>query len=295
MTTDRELKNSIFAAKAAAEGAQQPQRNNNNPKDDLGFDLEIKAAPIPSMGLVYPVGHPLFNAQVVDIKQMTTKEQDILTNRTLVKSGRVITELLKSSILDKSIDVTDLLSGDRNAIMFSIRIHGYQKEYRPKVNCPKCGKEQRLDVDLEQLPLKTLDLTKVNQVAEGANEFSFLLPSTKKNVVFKFLTGKDEERILLDLETKRKKGILQENLVTTRLISSIISIEGHANRDLIAKFCTNMPAKDSLALTKHIDATEPGIDMTKEFVCLNTKDDCEFAGKIDIPMTSEFFSPSDEE
>ena len=35
MTTDRELKNSIFAAKAAAEGAQQPQRNNNNPKDDL--------------------------------------------------------------------------------------------------------------------------------------------------------------------------------------------------------------------------------------------------------------------
>lgn len=288
MTTDRETKNAIFAAKAAMEAARQtPQQK----EDTLGFDLEIKTTPIPSLGLVYPEGHPLCGVTTVDIKPMTTKEQDILTNRMLAKNGKVVTELLKSCVLDKNIDVTKLVSGDRNAIMFMIRISGYTKDYIPKINCPKCGTNQKLFVDLEQLPLKTLDLQKVNQTMPNSNEFSFVLPVTKKNITFQFLTGEDEERILQEMEMKKKKGVLQENLVTTRLINSVLSVEGHYSKDIITRFCSNLPARDSLALTKHIDANEPGIEMETHFTCSNI--DCDFSDKIDVPMTSEFFLPEE--
>jgi hypothetical protein len=289
----RELKNSIFAAQQAAQGGlpmvqgMPVQSAAQAAKRDFGFELPVASVPLPSRGLVYIDG-PLHMAETVDIKAMTAKEEDILMNRTLVRKGTVITELIKSCIMDKNIDVNSMISGDRNALMVAVRITGYGADYSPKVTCPSCEAQQDWSLNLENLPVKELDLEKLHQVGEGQNAFEFLLPRTKKTVVFKFLTGREEEKMLQDIEARRKKGIVQENLVTTKLMNSIVSIDGVVERGYINQFCQYMPAADSLALRKIIDDSEPGIDMSSDFVCTS----CGHQEVLTVPLGPSFFWPN---
>lgn len=289
----RELKNSIFAAKQAAEGGlpmvqgMPVQTAQQTAKRDFGFELPVASVPLPSKGLIYPDG-PLAGAETVDIKAMTAKEEDILMNRTLVRKGTVVTELIKSCMLDKTVDVNSMISGDRNALMIAVRITGYGADYSPKVTCPSCEAQQDWSLNLEELPVKELDLEKLNQVGPGQNAFEITLPRTKKTVVFKFLTGREEERMLQDIEARRKKGIVQENLVTTKLMNCIISVDGSTDRGYINQFCQYMPAADSLALRKVIDESEPGVDMSSDFTCTA----CGHQEVLTVPLGPSFFWPN---
>jgi hypothetical protein len=289
----REYRNSIFAAQQAAQGGlpvvqgMQTQSAVQAARQAIGFELPVAEVPLPSKGLVYPDG-PLHMAQTVELKPMTAREEDILMNRTLVRKGTVVTELIKSCMIDKNIDVNSMISGDRNALMIAVRITGYGASYAPKVTCPECELQQDFSVDLENLPVKELDLSKLKQVGPGQNAFEFTLPFSKKTVVYKFLTGREEERILQDIEAKRKKGIVQENLVTTKLMNSIIAIEGNTERGFINQFCQHMPARDSLALRKVLDESEPGVDMSSDFVC----NSCGHTEVLTVPLGPSFFWPN---
>lgn len=289
----RELKNSIFAAQQAAQGGlpnvqgMPVQTAAQAARQAIGFDLPVAEVPLPSKGLVYPDG-PLAGAETIELKPMTAREEDILMNRTLVRKGTVVSELIKSCLIDKNIDVNSMISGDRNALMIAVRITGYGADYSPKVTCPACESQQDFSVNLESLPVKELDLEKLKQVGQGQNAFEFVLPFSKKTVIFKFLTGKEEERILQDIEAKRKKGIVQENLVTTKLMNSIIAIEGNAERSFINQFCQHMPARDSLALRKVLDASEPGVDMSSDFTC----NSCGHTEVLTVPLGPSFFWPN---
>jgi hypothetical protein len=289
----RELKNSIFAAQQAAQGGlpmvqgMPVQNAAQAARQAIGFDLPVAEVPLPSKGLVYPDG-PLHMAETVDIRPMTAREEDILMNRTLVRKGTVVTELIKSCVIDKNIDVNSMISGDRNALMVAVRITGYGADYSPKVTCPACEVQQEWSLNLESLPVKELDLEKLKQVSPGQNAFEFLLPLSKKTVVFKFLTGREEEKMLQDIEARRKKGIVQENLVTTKLMNCIVAIEGNTERGFINQFCQFMPARDSLALRKVMDEGEPGVDMSSDFTC----NSCGHQEVIAVPLGASFFWPN---
>ena len=90
------------------------------------FPTEI--VELPSKGHFYVNGHPLSSGKV-EIKYMTAKEEDILSSENLIRQGVVIDKLLEALIVDKSIKVNDLLTGDKNAIMVATRILAYGKEY----------------------------------------------------------------------------------------------------------------------------------------------------------------------
>lgn len=283
----RELRNSVFAAKQAVEsstGGDGVSRE-QYAKQELGLEIPKDAVPLPSAGKIYPPGHSLHNAASVEFRAMTAREEDILMSRAYIKRGTVITELIKSCIFDKSVDVNSMISGDRNAVMIAIRVSGYGAMYEPQYACPACETMNELQIDLSNLPIKPLTI----EPAESfTNLFRFELPKTKKNVGFRFLTGEEEEKILKTIEAKKKKGIQNDNIVTTRLLSSIVDIDGVKDRNQIAKFIQFMPAIDSLALRKHIDENEPGVDMTVEFTCQN----CEYISDISLPMGPSFFWPN---
>src|SRR5512137_1986714 len=80
--------------------------------------------PLPSQGKVYPSDNPLAGKLGIEIKSMTAKDEDILTSRALVRSGKVISTLLRSCIVDRSIDPDKMLVGDRNSALIGIRITG---------------------------------------------------------------------------------------------------------------------------------------------------------------------------
>ena len=53
---------------------------------------------LPSKGLLYPEGSPLKKG-VIEMKYMTAREEDILTNQNLIQKGTVIYKLLQSLIV----------------------------------------------------------------------------------------------------------------------------------------------------------------------------------------------------
>lgn len=281
---DRKTKNAIFAARDAAEKAMSVSKEEIM-KRDFGLDIPTSMVPLPSGGKIYPSDSVLHMQDHVEIRGMTTREEDILMSRALIRKGTVISELIKSCITTQGVDVQGLVGGDRNALMVAIRILGYGNEYSGNLECPKCEHKNDINVDLNALEIKTLD---INPVELGSNVFSFTLPQSKAEVKFKFLTGKEEEEILATLEMKKKKGIQNDNVITTRLIHSIVSINGVTDKSKLAQFISFMPAIDSVKLRGYMDDIEPGMDMKFEFTCSN----CDHYEVMPLPLGPSFFWPN---
>ena len=66
---------------------------------------------LPSQGLLYPEDSPL-RSGILEMKYMTAREEDILTNTNLIANGTVIDKLLESLIVTP-IDYNTLLIGDK--------------------------------------------------------------------------------------------------------------------------------------------------------------------------------------
>ena len=91
------------------------------------YQFPTEEVTLPSKGLLYPEGSPLRKG-VIEMKYMTAKEEDILTNQNYIANGTVIDKLIKSLIVSK-VDYNDLLIGDKNALLIAARILGYGKDY----------------------------------------------------------------------------------------------------------------------------------------------------------------------
>lgn len=256
-------------------------------KDEFGFETPVDLVPLPSAGMIYPPETGFHNKESVEVRAMTAKEEDILTSRALIKKGTVITELIKSCLVDKTLNVDTLVSGDRNAIMTALRVTGYGAEYTAEVTCPECSAKNKKEFSLAELPIKRLE---ISPVAPGSNLFPFQLPVSKKTVHFKFLTGKDENDMSIIQERQKKQGAKVDSLVTSRLIHSIVSVEGVTDRNKIGTFIRNMPARDSLSLRKYMDKHEPGIEMKSWMTC----DECDEQSEVNLPLGASFFWPDSE-
>lgn len=261
----------------------QHMMKQNVMKEDFGWEVPVEIVPLPSSGLIYSPDSKLYKRETVKIKAMTAREEDILSSNALIKEGSAIDYLIKSCVIDKEIDVFDLILGDKNALMVSIRITGYGTEYRIKPQCDKCSGISDITFDLSNLEIKRL---KIDPVELGSNEFNFTLPVTKKNVIFKFLTSND------DKERDKKQKFFKDkfkidNNVTSFLESSILSIDGIKDKNKISQFVKNMPAFDSKSLRSFIRENEPGINMSHEFMCQH----CQHVNKANLAITPEFFWP----
>lgn len=252
--------------------------------EDFGFEVPVESVPLPSKGIVYNPDSPLHGKETLEIRAMTAKDEDILTSRALIKKGTVISHLLKSCLIDKSINPEEMLSGDRNAIMTALRVTGYGPEYTVEVDCPACGERSKQAFDLTDMPINSLE---VNPVSVGANVFEFMLPTTQLPVRFKFLTGDDEQEIMTLAERRKKKGLSGDNVVTQRLNYSIIAINGIKDKNKISMFVKNMPARDSLELRRFIDKHEPGIDLSGWLDCPH----CQETSEVKLPIGASFFWP----
>jgi len=260
-----------------------PIKKSNVMLDDFGIEIPVESVPLPSRGVIYKSAS-LFGKETLDIKPMTAKEEDILTSRAYIKNGSVISKLIQSCLSEDSIDPDDLISGDRNALLIALRITGYGADYELELSCPECGKTNKSSFDLTTLPIKRLV---VDPVEIGVNEFEVVLPVTKKTVIVKFLTGKDEREMMIITERKKKNGLNTESAITDRLNRSIISIDNIADKNKISMFVKNMPVRDSLALRRFLDKHEPGVDMKSHMTCTH----CHEESEVDLPIGASFFWP----
>lgn len=292
MSDERAGKNQVFTGEQVAphvDPAIQRRSAADAVKSEFGLEIPVEVVPLPSGGKVYPAGHPFHDKTTVEITAMTAREEDILTSQALIKKGTVISELIKSCLVEKNFDVRSLLSGDRNALMVAIRITGYGADYEGEVQCPACSETTPREFNLSSLPIKSLDLTPVEP---GQNLFEFKLPKCQKVVRFKFLTGADEEDIAVTQERSKKMlGFQQkDSLVTTNLLYSLVSVDGNEDRQQIARFVGMMPAMDSQALRKYMRENEPGVRMKSWSACLA----CGHEEEVTLPLGVKFLWPNAE-
>lgn len=287
MSEDREQKNAIFAGQQAPAGIdpRMPKMTHaDKVKADFGLDVPLELVPLPSSGKCYPHGFPFSGQDAVEIRAMTAREEDILTSQALIKKGTVVSELIKSCLVDRGANPLDLLSGDRNALMVAIRITGYGPEYSAELECTECGVKSPHDFDLGALPIKRLE---IEPVSHGENLFEFVLPYTKKTVKFKFMTGRDEEEMVATSQKQKKLGLSTDSSVTSNLLHTIVSIDGIDDRSKIAGFVKAMPARDSLALRNYIKDNEPGIIMKQDTTC----NACGHTEEVNMPLGVSFLWP----
>ena len=273
-------------------GAEAPPTNVDttatNPTG-LQFSVPTEHVELPSQGKYYPEGHPLHNQETIEIKYMTAKEEDILTSPTLLKKGLTIERLLRSVILDRSVDPQTLLTGDRNAIIVAARTTGYGPDYAAKINCPNCYNSTDWTVDLSTLGIKTGGINNREGYNVSQNEdgtFSVTLPKSKVVVAVKLLTGKDENE-MATAQQKRKKRNLRENTLTEQLKNMIVSVNGSTKYTDIESFVDFVPAFDSKYLRNAYSQIMPNIDMNHDFECSH----CDYEGEVEVPLTAEFFWP----
>jgi hypothetical protein len=241
--------------------------------EESKFKMPTETVDLPSKGLLYPEGSELAKG-VVEMKYMTAKEEDILTNQTYIKNGTVLDKLIRSLIVSKIV-YDDLLVGDKNAIMIAARILGYGSDYTFEYN----GEPQL--VDLSQIESKPL---KEELFSSCVNEFSFTLPHSKNSITFKLLTHKDEQDINRELEGLKKINKDADTSLSTRLKYMITSVEGEREKKDIREFVDNyLLAKDSRALREYVREIQPDVDLT--FFPDGTSD------RINIPIGVSFFWP----
>jgi hypothetical protein len=234
---------------------------------------------LPSQGKFYPEEHPCSSGKI-EIKYMTAKEEDILTSQNLIKKGVVIDKLLQSLIIDKSINIDDLLLGDKNAVMVASRVLAYGPDYSCEVTNPNTAEKFKHTFNLTECPF----VYAPEDIKE--NLFEVTLPVSKKKIEFKLLTGHEEKLINRDLKASKKTGSQVSPELTTRLRYLIHSVEGDSSALVVNDFSKNILSRDSLYLRTEIQSVSPDI---------NLRQDVEIEGElveVVIPLTVNFFWPT---
>ena len=237
------------------------------------FTTPTEIVDLPSKGLVYPTPNPLSSGKV-EMKYMTAREEDILTNQNYINKGTVLDELIKSLIVS-DVKYEDLIVGDKNALLVAARILGYGKDYKFEWD----GEEYNID-------LTTIEDKPINEslFKKGINEFAFNLPSTGTEITFKLLTGADEKKINAELEGLKKINRNASPELSTRLKYMITSIGDNREAKDIRHFVDNqLLAKDSRALREYIKEVQPDVDLTFFPEGNNSK--------VSIPIGLNFFWP----
>ena len=246
----------------------------------FSFVVPTEFVDLPSQGRFYSEGHPLHNQTSVEIKQMTAKEEDILTSRSLLKKGIAIDRLIQSIIVNKSIDPKTLLMGDRNAIIIASRVSGYGSDYTTEVTCPSCSTKQIFSFNLNNSKIELGAFRKELGVTDNGNgTFTCVLPKTEVTVVARLLTGVEEKKVT-NLTNSN-------NVISTQLQNIIVSVNGDSSAQAIQYVANNLPSFDSRHLRMVLKMATPNIDLTQEFSCT----ECGHTQEMEVPLTADFFWP----
>jgi hypothetical protein len=237
------------------------------------FKFPTEEVELPSKGLLYSKDNPLSSGKI-ELKYMTAKEEDILTNQSYIQKGTVLDKLLQSLIVNKDIQIDDLFVGDKNALFVAARILGYGKDYKVTI----AGKEE--NIDLTQLEHKKIDL---NFFENTNNRFTYKLEHTGTVLEFKLLNGHDDKKIDRELAGLKKISPNSSSELTTRLKHMIVSVDGDEETKTIREFVDNyFLARDARSFREHVRNIQPDVDLS---VVLDSGEE------VTVPIGLNFFWP----
>lgn len=257
----------------------------------LSFVNPTELVELPSKGLYYPDNHPLHGVESIEIRQMTTKEEEILTSQTLLKKGVALDRLLQSLMLDKTIEPGTLLVGDKNAMLIQARKTGYGADYKTQVSCPNCNTLETLTYDLNECQIydggnSDETLKELGAMSTDRLTFRVTLPITKVEAEVRLMYGYDEMEIVKSQKNKVRNKDLN-SAITDNLKRVVVALNGIEDRNQIETFLEKMPASDARFLRKAVAQLTPTTKMLLDFDCSS----CSHNDELEVPITATFFWP----
>jgi hypothetical protein len=216
------------------------------------FTTPYDVVELPSQGLLYKN-----QISKVKVEYLTAMDESILTAPNLSNNPTLMVDtLLKRKVKELGFDIDELLEGDRTALLIFLRTTGLGEKYVQYVFSEKVNDVVEAEIDLTKLKLKKLTIK-----PDENGEFDYVLPLSKKNIKFRFLTGKDEREIdLLDKEQMKRSEENISNKVMLRLERCITEFDGSRDKIFISNALKRITIRDSRTLRKYINDVEPGLD-----------------------------------
>ena len=250
----------------------------------FSFVVPTEFVELPSQGKFYPESHPLHGQDSIEIRQMTAKEEDMLTSRTLLKKGVALDRVISSLIVNKAIDPDSILVGDRNAIIIATRVSGYGNTYETTVTCPNCETKQEYSFNLNHANIYNGE--EARDLGVKTNEdgtFNVSLPRTGVDVQFRLLNGRDEKSFLSGMKSDRKTKA--EKNITRQIAAIVVSLNGDNSMQAKQYFIDNVPSIDSRHLRLAYRLAAPNVDLTQHFQC----SECSHEQEMEVPLSADFF------
>lgn len=213
------------------------------------FKVPYDVIELPSQGLLYKN-----KKSSVKVEYLTAYDENVLSSPNLLNSGKYLDVLLERKVKDLGFHHSELLQGDRLAILLFLRTTGLGEEYTQLVFNENGDMVEGI-IDLTKLNVKKLEVK-----PDENNEFDFEFPVSKKKVKFRLLSFKDEDELS---ETDKKlmeknQGVSSKS--TLRLERSIMEIDGERDKMKISHILKGLKILDVRKFNKYVTDIEPGID-----------------------------------
>ncbi len=152
---------------------------------DSDSTLQYDVIQLPSNGQCYRS-----KVDRVPVAYLTAYDENIITSPNLYKDGLVIDYLLKNKIVNRDINVEELVSGDADAIILFLRATSYGPDFPIVVRDPETNEQIETTIDLTKLKPKEFKL-----VGDENGHFEFVTPLKKDRIKFRYLTRKQERQL----------------------------------------------------------------------------------------------------
>ena len=268
-------------AMQSAQAAQVATQQTVSTVNVSAYSVPTDFVDLPSKGAFYPPNHPWHNKATVEIRFMTTKEEDIITSPSYAERGVIFDKLIESVSVDRIASKT-LLPGDKLAIVLNCRKNAYGDDYKFKSICAGCGTIFEKVMKISEIKPLEIDFEAYN-ITEN-NTFIVKTPLSDSTVEFKLFDSSDEEYLGKQAET-RKKHDLPEDTVGTTHRRLIVSVNGDRNPTTISNFVGSLLLRDSRYLQKAYLAVKPDIDTSYKHTC----EECGHVSEGGMPFGANFF------
>lgn len=205
----------------------------------------------------------------------------------------ILDQVLQTLAAEKPVDDwSELLIGDKYALMFYARQVSYGNNYAFHLTCPNCKGVNHIQVDIREAVQMREGVTLTeDQKASGevSEPFNVSLPHSGKQIQFRLLRVADERKMVRFVRDYRKNfpGKGDPTYLFT-LAQGLVSVDGQPTDFTTAlSFVQNAVSLDTVAMRDALDENDVGPELELDFTCQL----CQFYFYQMLPLDVDFFRP----
>lgn len=232
-----------------------------------------------TLKITLPSGRPC------EIREMTGRDEKILTDRAFVLNGTCLNKMLSAVVV--SLDgepmpkdagkreelILDMLTGDRNYLILQVRMLSYGDEMIFNWKCPKCGATAGYKLNLREL----LDDGTL-KVHPYRDDMPLVVETRQGPAEVQYMTGRSEAWLL----QQYKKGREFDTLTLAMAACSSLNGKRPSRADM-----EELPVRDIAAIRKAASELKGGMEGAVELDCLK----CGESNSVELSSIPDFFIP----